>query len=349
MMSMSVKTPKSHKEQGFASITVALVLIIVLALLTIAFAQLARHERQSALNKQLASQAQYAAESGINDIMNALKTTPTLPDANTGKCIPLDGFNNGEVDSDRGVYYTCAVVDTNPGELKADIDASGSWGTTFSSTQPLDTLTISWNSRTGQNTPKGSIDDKFATATNWGSSPGVLQVSITPLDTVTRTALINNTFTVYLYPSKPGETTTVAYKASGKQGAIISGACHGASLLCTSSIENIKGASGSAITGPFLIRVLNYYDGTHVVIKGSSGSNDVRFTDSQVKIDVTGKARNVLKRLQVYVPLDNGAKLPGYAIEAAGLCKRFEATPSTTTYRPPSTDDESICDLNLNN
>ena len=54
-------------EEGFASIVIALILIIVLSLLTIGFAQLARREQQTALSKQLANQAQYAAESGIND------------------------------------------------------------------------------------------------------------------------------------------------------------------------------------------------------------------------------------------------------------------------------------------
>ena len=54
-------------EHGFASIVIALILIIVLALFTIGFAQLARREQQTALDSQKATQAQYAAESGINN------------------------------------------------------------------------------------------------------------------------------------------------------------------------------------------------------------------------------------------------------------------------------------------
>jgi len=353
---MRAKTQKTANEGGFASITVALVIIVVLALLTLAFAQLARHERQSALNKQLSAQAQYAAESGINDIMNAIRNTGPPAGAGTDECIPLANFANGVVDSNRDVRYTCAVVDTSPGDLQADIDAGKSWGTTFSTDQPLDTLTFKWNSRTGKNTAKDAIADKFTPATNWGQSPGVLQVSITPLNALDRDNLANSTFTAYLYPSKPGEVTTIA-ASSGNRGAVISGACSDIEslLTCTSKIQNIRGSGGGQIAGPFLIRILNYYDNTHVEMTASNGTDNLRFRDSQVKIDVTGKARNVLKRLQVYIPLDRKAELPGYAIEASGLCKRFKtepyvspAQPGGTSYEPPSGDDEPICNLNIN-
>ena len=68
-------------QRGFAAIVVALVLILVLSLLTIGFAELMRHEQRSALDKQLSSQAYYAAESGVNDAVSAAASNLPRPPA----------------------------------------------------------------------------------------------------------------------------------------------------------------------------------------------------------------------------------------------------------------------------
>src|SRR5665213_2637815 len=98
----SKRKPNLHRnQQGFASIVIALILIIVLALLTVGFAQLARREQQTALDKQKAVQANYAAESGINaayqDIVNNLITAnggPGQLKADDQNCmVPSAGYN----------------------------------------------------------------------------------------------------------------------------------------------------------------------------------------------------------------------------------------------------------------
>src|SRR4051794_12557602 len=75
-------------EDGFASIVIALVMITVLALITVSFAQLARREQQSALSKQLASQANYAVESGINDLKNKIPQMLTLENSTLSAGLP---------------------------------------------------------------------------------------------------------------------------------------------------------------------------------------------------------------------------------------------------------------------
>src|ERR1700722_1988557 len=97
IMVMINRSKFQENEQGFASLVIALVIIVVIALITVGFAQLSRREQQTALDKQLANQAYYAAESGVNDtyylIQNALvnpAATPSLTTLGTYKnvCLP---------------------------------------------------------------------------------------------------------------------------------------------------------------------------------------------------------------------------------------------------------------------
>src|SRR4051794_35527663 len=114
-----LKKFKSRVDQkGFASIVVALVMIVVFGLLTIGFTQLARHEQQNSLSKQLANQAYYAAESGINATIKNLSTIATHPPA-TGQCISPSDFPsvppsfpaNNYVDPSLDVKFTCVLLD----------------------------------------------------------------------------------------------------------------------------------------------------------------------------------------------------------------------------------------------
>src|SRR5882724_3022558 len=86
MMSSSMKHPHTSPEAGFAALIIGIILVLILGLLTIGFAQLVRHEQSSALDKQLSSQAYYAAESGVNDAYHAIQgylKTGQVPPART--------------------------------------------------------------------------------------------------------------------------------------------------------------------------------------------------------------------------------------------------------------------------
>jgi Tfp pilus assembly protein PilX len=61
-----------HAEQGLVSIVVTMIFLIVLSLIVVGFAQVARREQRESLDRQLSSQAFYAAESGINIAKSAI-------------------------------------------------------------------------------------------------------------------------------------------------------------------------------------------------------------------------------------------------------------------------------------
>lgn len=330
-----------NNQDGFASLTIALVLVLVLSLITVGFAQLARREQQSALNKQLASQANYASESGINDVVKQIKTNPASISSSPTACLGQNSITPGnpegnKIDIDRDVSYTCALVDLNPPSLVKSLDANSSWYTTFSTSAPLTNLKVAWEHKgSGTKTPKSSITEKFKPALNWGNHPAVLQVNVTPLSG-SRDGLIDNSFTVYMYPaSNNTEVRTIMHNAPGGQGKVLSGKCS-SSGQCFSTIT-WNAATGT--TGPFLLHIIGYYDNSTVTVSGNSNIpptpvQPVTFLNAQAKVDVTGKARNVLKRLQVRVPLSPSYPLPDYAIEAQNICKRLETGPTVTAPDP---------------
>ena len=373
-------------EKGFASLVISLVLILILALLTVGFAQLARREQQNALNKQLAIQANYAAESGINDaiqdINNQLITansTPTSIKADSVNCmrpnlaIPAS-TNKRKIDPTTDVSFNCLLVDLKPPKLQYTNVTLAGKSQTFSNvdsngnSSSLGSLTISWKGFSRTKAPSSctsspsSPSNCFQRFDQWNDGatsltyyPAVLQVSLTPLgsgvtanaDTVTvdRQQLLNNSFTVFAYPSNDG-AGTVNFDLTQK-GQIKNATC-GLSIgqyLCSLAINNIT--CGSSACPPYewyLIHILPYYDrSTQIQLSARSTAGATLNFKGQAVIDVTGRAKNTLKRLRVHVPMvcstnctvsPSSPVLPNFAIEGQDICKQFSTYPGSTTPQP---------------
>src|SRR5665213_3409191 len=162
-MNMHTKKIKNlrHNEQGFASMVIALILIIILALLTIGFAQLARREQQNALQKQLATQAYYTAESGLNDMVKviqqafnnpatAIPSLATLQSVHTDQCLEnqgIAGLPSPNIDPSTGASYTCVLLNLQPPILTwSGVSPGADETSTFSTPAALNKLTVYWAS-----------------------------------------------------------------------------------------------------------------------------------------------------------------------------------------------------------
>lgn len=339
---MSQARSNRSAEQGFVSIVIALTVVIVLALITVAFAQFTRREQQNALNKQLATQATYAAESGINDAIARLNNPNDPGDlAHTGidSCTPVN------IDSTIGVSYPCLLVDIAPTSLVYSNVGKGSDRTVvFSTSAPLKDLKIEWGSASSpQKTPyNGNIDvtstPQFKPQVGW-NYPAVIQLMITPFDSppayaTNRSSLMTNAFTVYLHPSTDGPNNVVYTPGnpSPAQGAVLSGKpCNGGTYQCNSVLNMPSLSAGTK----YLVHFVNYYDPSNIKLTGVDATGaTVKFLGGQATIDSTGKARDVLKRLQVRVPLGNDSPSVNYAIEAQNICKQFTADPEGVGTNP---------------
>jgi Tfp pilus assembly protein PilX len=339
-MNMKHKRKIEANQDGFASIVIALVLIIILSLLTIGFAQLARREQQSALDKQLASQAFYAAESGINDTVKSLAAVQAADASGRDKTKCLDSsIVDGNISPATGVAYSCVLVDLQPPSIVySGVEPNTAHYTTFSTSGALNSLTVGWVSDDLHRTP-GSISNGFMPAAAWNTAntPAVLEVKITPLGagTVQRGALTASTFTVYMYPA--AGSGTVAYNMASNA-PIVGGKCTGVETYpCKVTITGLPGTPG----GSFLVHVLVLYDKSDISINNAkdSAGQPLNFIDGQAQIDATGRAKNVLKRIQVRYPLRPEVTTPNEAIEAQSLCKRLYTAPVTPSNPPGTTFD----------
>lgn len=368
---MSRKHNTRLNEKGFASIVIALVFIIMLALLTVGFAQLARREQQNSLNRQLASQANYAAETGINAAYQDIKSGKITSDgaggtlkADSDNCMPAitsdpsaATYNSGggtyhPVNDNSGVTYSCLLVSLETDNLVSNNISPGSGRhMNFGTTDPLSSLTIYWGSDTGHNTSfPSSTATKLPTAAAWSANhyPPAIEFSITPVGALSGQAdpqqyLVNNTFNFYLYPASGGGNTVTFDPAA--QGPIVSGACNpgdsrdpnteppAEDFPCQVTLNGLGGDN-------YVIHFLDFYDTSNIYVNGKDTSGGTTTFTGEPQIDATGKARGVLKRLQARLFINGGtssgpndnAILPNNAIEAQNLCKRIQAAPAVNEY-----------------
>lgn len=366
-------------QSGFASIVVALTLLIVLSLLTVGFAQLARHEQKNSLTRQLSDQAYYAAEAGFNDALQDVRDgNITDTNASATQCMTPVGSSTGyphlaktgantartaspAIDPNNDIAYTCLMVDLHPSNLQwSGVGEGQSRFIKFSTNGALNSLTVNWGSDDGHSTFVPTFTGgKFYSQANWGSSstaqwPAVLQVSITPLGNMSRDALIANTFNAYLYPSSVGGGVAVNVSNSANNFGVYSGHCDSsasATYPCKVTFTGFNGVPGES----YELHFVNYYDKTDVLVNNATSitASPLKFT-GQVVYDVTGKARNVLKRIRVTMPADTNASLalPRGPLDGQSICKRMG------TYTPAAGDggydpyrDEpygnNVCNLSL--
>lgn len=77
------------------------------------------------------------------------------------------------------------------------------------------------------------------------------------------------------------------------------------------------------------MHVVDYYDKSDISISGKDALNQPVTFDGQIQIDVTGKSQDVLKRVQVHVPLKSAPPKPNDAIEGQNVCKQFSTFPGS--------------------
>jgi hypothetical protein len=349
--------PLQGDERGFASIVVALMLIIVLALITVGFAQLSRREQQNALNKQLATQAFDAAETGIDDVRQMQLDNPADLDAfsPTSCASPTDLAADGYpqmINTQDSVSNTCLLIDTEPQHPTYGMQPNENQTLGFTTVDasdrdtPVDlsSLTVDWSSSDEQTT-FSDLTHGFppASQVQWGN-PAVLELSLTPLGAGTgfsRSDLTNQTFTTYLYPVNTTGDTITYDTSPADQGTI-----HRAACVNTPADPSIKSSCTATITIPastptspagYLIHFLDLYDPAQVTFgaNGATPNDPLDFVGAQTMVDSTGKAQDVLKRLQVYLPDAGYDSDPNYAIEGQNVCKRIQTDPYSTAYIDP--------------
>lgn len=154
-----------------------------------------------------------------------------------------------------------------------------------------------------------------------------MEVQNTAAGQLTRTALNANQRTAFFYPVS-ASTGSINYAAM--KGAVAPISCNAST--CRTVITDLNGTS-------FSLRLSALYKGGTFTIRAlDNGDNPIMLDGVQAQVDVTGKAQDVLRRIQVRFSLipGIGSDRAEYAIaSASSLCKRFEVIRSTNTFRIP--------------
>jgi len=345
MSVMNFQVEQKHKEAGMVAIMVTLILMIVISLIVLGFAQVSRRTQRQALDRQLSTQAFYAAETGVNDAVKVIQdaiasgsTVEDKPDCNSdGNGFYAEPKLKPDIDEDNGVSYSCLTVDPEPTTLDYKNIGENSSVIPLSAASSINNVTLTWrtlDSVTDNPTPaatcRPNLTNPFLTTSAWSATNcgyGVLRIDLVPTagSSLSTNGLQNATMTAFVVPlssnvncgTTPGCVSSVNYTTGGGNSRL--------GVVCTDSACSLRIANLSQTQ--YHLRVSSIYkDVSLQIVARDAGNAALNLRGAQALIDVTGKAQDVLRRIQVRVPLTASSTniLSDYAIQSTDpICKRF--------------------------
>lgn len=370
-MSMRHKREGQHQPQeGFVSIIVTMIIMVLLSLIVIGFAKISRREQRQGLDRQLISQAQYAAESGINDAQNFLKNGGSLSSTANTMCnsyavggvesqpSPAGGLPKAsKIDGDNTVL-SCVLVDSQVTNLvydKVDTNSQVVMPLSLVSGGAINTVTVSWQdgSAPTQDFSAGSTlpcrtDLNLPKSTAWSCPAGALRVDVVPtqVSALGRAQLNNNVKGLLLVPqqtsaSSPATTVNVPGLADSAavQGVSCKGVSGASARMCTATLT-VAGATS------YYLRIHPVYRSADIEVRVNADAAGVgaKMTGSQAIIDSTARANDVIKRFVARVPICAsgqacGVQPAGFALQSADtICKKYTLMPATGVLNGSSVD-----------
>ncbi|MHB1865529.1 MAG: hypothetical protein ACYCPS_05245 [Candidatus Saccharimonadales bacterium] len=333
---MSNKYLKSlnRSQSGYASFVITFVTIIVVSLIVVAFASDSRLEQKNSLANTEATQAYYAAESGINDAYAVIKAdlaSNVTPPATNGCATPGSAYVNtstSNVVNNSNVEYTCVIVNPTPNFLSKQGVQPGE-GVVF----PIDTnnssnppgndaikyITVSWVEDTNAslsfsgcpsnaNSPAATLPN-YSTYTSGNCNAPVVQLDLISGSDLSNDISSNNAFaspqtTVFLEPisyngSIGVDTPPGSFVSNDKVFYVQCGSSSPAAegqYACTQSIKVKQDTI-------YYVHLQTFYTNStnvSITVQNSSPSSgrNLNISGSQVLIDSTGEANGQLKRIQ---------------------------------------------------
>src|SRR5579862_4233497 len=212
MLSSFYKCRRPLQQKGMASIIIVIILVTVLTLISIGFARLMSRYVNNALNNQLDSSANYAAQSGINDTISYLHQNPGASSTNCSGSGSILGTSSGQINpnfaNDPNEQYSCILVNNTPNDLYYQKLSVGDSQVIKMTTNPsnVTSLNIGWSSADGHssfpNNGTSLLDE--TTWNNQGYAP-MLRVTLYPITNDTTNydpnALAAASHTYFLYPN----------------------------------------------------------------------------------------------------------------------------------------------------
>ncbi|MBI5357461.1 hypothetical protein HZB74_01285 [Candidatus Saccharibacteria bacterium] len=338
-----LKRSLGQDQSGIASMVIVILIMTLLTLIVLSMTQNSNREQRQSLDRQMNTQAFYAAESGISDAKDYVVQNPTTAPVKKTECVGVSGAGPGQQfpgksqtiisatdASITNVSYSCVLYNRIPKELKfanvsvgsseiVPIEDAGGAG--------IQSLTFSWTREGGGSNFAGcpapgdfSFPDRLADS----CEAGMLRVELIDPTVANRDLLLSSAFVGFFKPAN-GPASSISFgSAAGtvnNQGAIVNGGCDANG--CRVTINNIS-------KNMLYLHLRSIYRSNKVSITGTTiTGTEVQFRDAQMEVDSTGKVGDILKRIQVMVPLtSNKGPLPEFVLQTTGdICKQLQVRP----------------------
>lgn len=263
---------KNHQknQNGLASIIIVMTIITLLTLITVGFSTLMNKEYRQSIDRELASQANYAVESGLNDArayvvaQNKLGNDPSTPPnqcldlnhnplpSNLSEFIPYGSIsglyaNPSGGSTDNTVKYTCVFINTHPYDLNFDIKKGESRVFEVVPSSTLNNLYFSWQNQSSATfVPLTPYNLPKETAITTDNETGLLRATLYPAvnssdatgntsSDIQNNAVAAASRTYFMYPNankSKGQKGQARYNVSTQQG-FLNGECNGGNNVST--------------------------------------------------------------------------------------------------------------------
>lgn len=320
-----------------ASLMVTTVLILVISLIIVGFSQVARRNQREALDRQLSSQAFYAAESGVNQAITVIQKRVAAAQAIPAKtnCAPDSNYPGAQLAS-ADVRVTCLLVEPEVSTLVYDGVTSGASTLVpiVPNTGTVSEVTVTWRPASPRANASATCRSAASPAytlpesTAWPCGHGLLRLDMSTIPTGNATQPAK---TVFLYPhQQSGELTPALitrFNAGDTNTSLVAARCsdNGNDPKCIATIVLPSPMSS------YYLNMRSLYRDSNVEVTGAAGGGggSIRFAGA-VKVDVTAKAVDVIKRVRVQISTDEQTgSIHNYGIETSeSLCKRFSVAPN---------------------
>lgn len=339
-------------QAGLVSMIVVVLLMTIISIITLSYSSVVRNEQRQTIDRQLNTQAHYAAESGINYARSVIDDKLKNGDAGVpvtisdpkfikDSCGPQStpNFYTDPLTFADGVTVTCLLIDSSPPSLVYDLDT-----TTPSKIFPIKpqsaitTIQVEWTRQSGDVNgcpPTAASPNTLPPTGSWSCPYGLLRVDLTNttlgfgLPGDSRVNLAANTMSGIFMPVIANAGGSITFTGgrnaftgsggSGAQGERSPAKCDLATCKMLISVAN----------GDYYMRAAALYQGMQLTVTAlDSTGHKVKLKDAQILVDATGKAQDVLRRVQVRMPLVNDGIHADYGLQTLnGLCKAFTAFP----------------------
>ncbi len=328
---MSKMVVNQSKERGMVAIMVTLILMIVISLIVLGFAQISRRNQRQTLDRQLSTQAFYAAETGLNDVTQLIKAAiaSNTPVTTKTDCTPNSGAFYASltpvISAADKVEYTCLMVTPDPTSLKYTVGTTGTVIPVITSSGTLTDITLTWQSTEDTPPPVANCPNTktvlpASTPATWTCEYGVLRFDMVPTAGLLSSGGLNPMIS-FVVPLRPGSVGSDPSSWNFGPGSAFS--LRG--VLCSQSNCSIT------ITGltqsQYHLRVSSLYKDVGLTVTAHNNTGAVaNLIGAQALVDVTGKAQDVLRRIQVRLPLTVSSTnlMSDFALQSTeSICKRY--------------------------